>query len=109
MLLVAAGSIVVYAADPETAAWLPKCPFHALTGLDCPTCGSTRALHHILHGEVARGLSYNPLAPVLWLLAAGVVAAAFMGPGRKVSTLMRWLAGAYITVYLAWGLVRNFI
>lgn len=109
MLLVVAGSIVVYVADPEDAVWLPKCPLHALTGLDCPTCGSTRALHHILHGEVARGLAFNPAAPVLWLLAAGVVMAGFRESDRRPSALMRWLAGAYIAVYLAWGLTRNLL
>ena len=52
----------------------PACPFHALTGLFCPGCGSTRALHALLHGELAVAWSMNPLLmlllPVLPLMAA---------------------------------------
>ncbi len=109
MLMVLTMGIIVYIVDPEDTVWLPKCLVHALTGLDCPTCGSTRALHHILHGEVARGLAFNPVAPVLWLLAACVVALGLCARGKRASTLMRWMAGAYIAVYLVWGLVRNFL
>ena len=35
----AAACVILFAADPEQTAWLPRCPFHALTGLDCPACG----------------------------------------------------------------------
>ena len=37
--------------DPELP-WMPKCVFHALTGWDCPGCGSQRAIHALLHGRV---------------------------------------------------------
>ncbi|MDE6693600.1 MAG: DUF2752 domain-containing protein [Muribaculaceae bacterium] len=108
-LLVLAGSAVVYMVDPAEAAWMPKCPWHALTGLDCPSCGSTRAFHHILHGEVIRGLGYNPMAPVLWALAAMLMAVCFARPARRASSLVRLLAGAYIVVYIVWGVVRNLV
>ena len=54
---------------------LPGCPFKALTGLDCPGCGATRATRALLQGDVARAASLNvlllaviPLA--LWAWAA---------------------------------------
>jgi uncharacterized protein DUF2752 len=34
----------------------------AITGLPCIFCGTTRALHHLLHGEFGRALYYNWLA-----------------------------------------------
>jgi uncharacterized protein DUF2752 len=34
----------------------------AITGLPCIFCGTTRALHHLLHGEFSRALYYNWLA-----------------------------------------------
>ena len=38
----------------------------AITGLPCIFCGTTRGLHHLLHGEFGRALYYNWLAfPVL--------------------------------------------
>lgn len=43
---------------------LPSCPFHRLTGLFCPGCGTTRALHALLHGNFALALGMNPLAVV---------------------------------------------
>jgi hypothetical protein len=75
--LVAAGCAVaggvVFAVDPETPGHYPTCPFLALTGWYCPGCGTTRALHALLHGNVAQAFAYNSVAfiavPVLaWSL-----------------------------------------
>lgn len=50
------------------AAWLavglawPQCPFLAVTGLPCLTCGATRATIAFLHGNFPLALSWNPLA-----------------------------------------------
>jgi hypothetical protein len=38
---------------------LPPCPFHWLTGLYCPGCGATRALHALLHGNFQKAFSMN--------------------------------------------------
>ncbi len=43
----------------------------AIIGLPCIFCGTTRALHHLLHGEFARALYYNWLA---FPLVAGALA-----------------------------------
>src|SRR5438128_10140359 len=37
------------------------CPLHALTGLDCPVCGSTRALTALLGGHWREALGHDPL------------------------------------------------
>jgi Protein of unknown function (DUF2752) len=58
------------------AAWLtarlptPQCAFHALTGLPCVTCGSTRAAWQFLHGHFAASFHFNPLA---FLAYCGIV------------------------------------
>ena len=50
------------------AAWLaiglrwPPCPFLAVTGLPCLTCGATRATIAFLHGNFLSAVSWNPLA-----------------------------------------------
>lgn len=41
--------------------WL-RCPFLLLTGLPCPTCGVTRALDALLHGDLAGYWQCHPLA-----------------------------------------------
>lgn len=47
---------------PGSSALLPPCVFHLATGLYCPGCGITRALHALVHGDLARAWSMNPLA-----------------------------------------------
>src|SRR5471032_1488986 len=59
------------------AAWLalslpwPRCPFFAVTGLPCLTCGATRGTIAFLHGDFLSALRWNPLAA---LALCGVVA-----------------------------------
>jgi hypothetical protein len=57
----AAGLGVVFCNDPSTAKFFPSCFFHSLTGLYCPGCGSTRALHALLHGDLVAAIRFNPL------------------------------------------------
>jgi hypothetical protein len=67
-----AAAFVLFRFPPDRFAFYPACPFHALTGWDCPGCGSTRALAALLHGELWRALSLNPLLP-FFILALGLV------------------------------------
>ncbi|SEF74421.1 Protein of unknown function [Halpernia humi] len=50
-----------YFANPLSNSYFIKCPFKTLSGLDCPGCGSQRALHALLHGDIYRAFSYNLL------------------------------------------------
>jgi len=58
-LLAVAG--VFYVFDPAQGGFYPACLFHSLTGLNCPGCGSLRALHHLTHGEIVAAFRSNPL------------------------------------------------
>jgi hypothetical protein len=46
---------------------LPSCVFKGLTSFPCPTCGSTRAVLFLAHGEVAASLSMNPLVSLSFI------------------------------------------
>ncbi len=46
---------------------LPACRFHAVTGLPCMSCGSTRAALALTHGEWLEALRLNPLAVAAFL------------------------------------------
>jgi hypothetical protein len=59
------GSIAILAL---ASAWLlpvqdvlPSCPFRSFTGIPCPTCGTTRSLVLLAHGDIAGSLVLNPL------------------------------------------------
>jgi Protein of unknown function (DUF2752) len=58
------------------AVWLgralpwPGCAFLALTGLPCVTCGATRSMVALLHGNFLAALRWNPLA---FLMLGGLV------------------------------------
>ena len=49
----------------------PRCPFLAVTGLPCMTCGATRSTIALLHGDFLAALRWNPLA---FVALCGVVA-----------------------------------
>jgi hypothetical protein len=52
---------VLFLFDPSLYPIYPQCLFHRLTGWNCPGCGSTRALHQLLHGHVSAALRCNAL------------------------------------------------
>jgi len=46
----------------------PLCLFHAVTGIDCPGCGMTRAFLHLAHGDFTAAWSFHPFSPFVALL-----------------------------------------
>ena len=66
----AAASAYLYFFDPSKTGIFPICPFRALTGLNCPGCGTTRGLHQLLHGNVIAAFEFNPLTMLLLPVAA---------------------------------------
>ncbi len=50
-----------YFNNPAIEGLFPACPFHSVTGLYCPGCGSQRALHQLLHFNILQTLNYNAL------------------------------------------------
>ncbi|MFL5262503.1 MAG: DUF2752 domain-containing protein [Anaeromyxobacteraceae bacterium] len=52
------------------------CPFRALTGLPCATCGMTHAFVHLAHGEAALAFQASPAGALLAALAWAFAAAA---------------------------------
>lgn len=97
--------------DPTTApSPLPPCPIHALSGLYCPGCGATRALHALAHADVATALAMNPLLVVaLPVLALMLVRAAWPAASLARLPLPRamqwlWLIGSFtIARNLPWA------
>jgi hypothetical protein len=51
--------------DPASSGVFPPCPVRYLTGWLCPGCGSLRAMHQLLIGNVRAAWELNPLTVVL--------------------------------------------
>ena len=46
------------------------CLIYHITGLRCPMCGMTRAFSNVLHGDLSRAMTFNPLVAVVFPLLA---------------------------------------
>jgi Protein of unknown function (DUF2752) len=107
--LLLSGCVALAVVDPTHGPAL--CPFKAVTGLDCPGCGGTRALHQLFTGHLGAALSYNVLAVValpfiLWALFVSLTMA-FGGPRwRGVSLSPRWTRVALVAL-VAFAVLRN--
>jgi hypothetical protein len=106
--LAAVGTAVLFWFDPARNAFYPTCLFHSATGLLCPGCGSLRALHQLLHGDLAAALRYNPLL-VLSLplfIGCGFVFGMKAHRHQPAPFSLKWI-WLYLVVSLVFGLLRN--
>lgn len=96
----------LYFNDPERGGYI-GCPFHFLTGLLCPGCGSQRALHDLMHLRVGEAFGHNALL-VLGIPALLVQWAIGQWGGLPKplsaynATVITWLVAI-----LSWGIYRN--
>jgi hypothetical protein len=76
---------------------MPACPFRQITGIPCPSCGSTHAAVALMHGRLGVALAANPLAAIAGVvfLAGGLVAPLWAALGWPVpnvpAPLPRWM------------------
>ncbi|GAC1355260.1 MAG: hypothetical protein NVSMB3_00230 [Acidobacteriaceae bacterium] len=55
---------------PSATTFYPQCPIYTLLHLQCPGCGTTRALAALLRGHLLEGLRLNPLTTCTLPVAA---------------------------------------
>ncbi len=51
----------IWVRDPIEQGFTPPCLFFLFTGLHCPGCGTLRALHQLLNGNIRDAFWLNPL------------------------------------------------
>jgi len=114
-LLVAAGGLLacgyVYLNDPSEPGFYPPCPLKVMTGLDCPLCGSLRATHALLHGDVAAAIDFNAMTvlivlPVTLALLVAWTVQRWRGKPLRV-TVPRWATAALVTLAVVFTVIRN--
>ena len=52
---------IYYFNNPSEHSFFIPCPFKFATGYHCPGCGSQRAIHQLLHLDIAAAFRLNPL------------------------------------------------
>jgi hypothetical protein len=110
-LALAAGlCLVLFLFDPGQFRFYPRCILYQTTGLLCPGCGSLRALHHLLHGQVLAALHFNALLVAGTPVAAWLAARSFLrsshGQAHSPGFHPAWLWAA-LAVVLLFGVLRN--
>lgn len=98
--------LFLFLVNPTGVSWFPQCPFHRLTGFDCPGCGSSRGMHSLMHGHFLEAANYN----VLLFMALPMLTAGFYykltGRGARV---WQWMNRPFIILIIVCGfwLIRN--
>ncbi|WP_229795930.1 DUF2752 domain-containing protein [Saccharothrix coeruleofusca] len=99
--------------DPnQPGSLLPPCPLYALTGIQCPACGSTRMVHALLHGDLAAAWHFNAV-----MLVAGLPLLAWLWwrwfrasrAGLPTPPLPRRVGAPVVALAVAWTLARNLV
>jgi Protein of unknown function (DUF2752) len=102
---------VVFAFDPAVTAWFPSCPLYTLTGWLCPFCGSLRALHALLHGNVEAALRFNSMTTAGMMAGLFALSVDAVLPGRaalaRLVSLCLGIPG--LTLAAMFGVLRNIV
>ena len=103
-------AFIYYALDPSASSLFPRCAFLEFTGYKCPGCGSQRAVHALLHGDVVTAFRYNALL----LIAIPWIGLCLYAESRRTrnpqlyvrlnAPLLIWL---FLAMVLIWWVLRN--
>lgn len=111
-IIVAVAVISAYYLIGPDAGVYPRCMFRQLTGLDCPGCGSQRAIHALLHGRIAEAWGYNALLLIeLPLIGLLLIARAIQPRHPHLNALLnsRTVILLLLATIILWTIVRNLI
>lgn len=111
LIIVSCAIVYYYTHDPAVSPY-PPCPFYYITGLYCPGCGSSRALHQLLHGNFLKALDLNPFMVisipfVLYLL---ISTADIRIGGRRIFKRIFFKKGFYtmlLSIIFVYWVIRN--
>lgn len=104
---------LILLALPLDTQWLLPCPFHQLTGWECPFCGTQRMMQSLLHAEWRLAFSFNPF--VMCSLPFGIIGFVrylFPNSSKLHSPLLKKLycdqtLFIYLMLASIWGIFRN--
>lgn len=94
--------IFVYISNPSQGPILP-CKFNKITGLYCPGCGMTRAVHSALKLDFYQSFRYNSL---LYLMPP-LIALYFYLKHKHVENLSKAILILMLVIAIGYGILRN--
>jgi len=87
------------------------CPFHYITGLHCPGCGSQRAIHDLLHLRIFEAIKHNLLILIVTLI---LLAKGYAIWSKKYATAYyydlngkTWFTYALVAIVILFWILRN--
>lgn len=106
--LIGVAAFLLWIVHPSESGLIPRCPVLQVSGLYCSGCGSLRAIHHLLQGELTLAWSMNPLAvlllPVLMVLAGAELLFLRYDVAQRIPARWIWLL---LAVFILFGILRN--
>jgi len=111
ILAVVLSCYVLYRWSPAEYSFYPPCPWHWLTGTDCPGCGSLRGISAMLHGQFWGLWRSNPLAMLFapLILYGGIIVMikAIIGYRPPVVMFPAWTYRSIPVVIVLYWIGRN--
>ncbi len=113
-IVLALALIAAYALLDPSKSLFPRCLFFMLTGLECPGCGSQRAVHSLLHGDLQAAFGFNPLMVMLIPYVVACAWLEFLGGKERFPRVRRALMGmeacyALLALIGVFFIVRNLL
>lgn len=111
VLLAGVAGTILFFFNPSEHGFYPICYFHSITGLNCPGCGSLRALHQLLHGHILEAARCNVLLLLCLPCSGWLAARCFAAPLRRqaatfaVQPIFLW---TFLCVVIVFTVLRNF-
>jgi hypothetical protein len=109
--LATTGAVLLRLFDPAHSLLFPPCPLRYFTGLYCPGCGSLRAIHALLHGDLRQAVAMNLLTVILLpFIGYGLGSEVYRGfrarplPGTMLPA--SWIRALFAVIVL-FGIARN--
>ncbi len=116
LLAILPAALILYSRfNPEDSIFFPRCIFLTLTGLQCPGCGSQRAIHQLLNGNIGAAFRYNAIVvlaiPYISLWAIFSLIEDKYLYARKLKQKLYHGTAVYIVliIIVSFGIIRNII
>ncbi len=111
-LLALLGGIIVGSNPEFFSHFFPPCGIKLFTGLNCLSCGATRATLALLRGEIITAIYYNPLyiALLCWLvyLYVRMIISLILRPYKPYGPKITIPWGiAIVVIIITFAIVRN--